>query len=153
MIEKLDNQNIDISKKIRSIFQVSYAIEAKILDAIDFPPLKRNLEDFLICKNDFFGFWKNEEIAAVIEIKNNEHFTHLQSLVVDPKYFRQGLAQQLISFVLHHFDSETFIVETGVANEPALKLYEKFGFKEIKQWDTEHGIRKIRFEWKPESSI
>ena len=38
------------------------------------------------------------------------------------------------------------MVETGVENEPAILLYKKFGFKEVKQWDTDHGIRKIRLE-------
>ena len=148
MIAKLDNQNIKTSKKIRSVFQASYAVEAKILKAVEFPPLKRTLEEFLSSQNDFFGFWKNEALAAVIEIKINDNWIHIQSLVVNPKYFRQGLAQQLIDFVLDHFDSETFMVETGLANNPARKLYEKFGFKEIRQWDTDHGIRKIRFQLK-----
>jgi hypothetical protein len=25
-------------------------------------------------------------------------------------------------------------------------LYKKFDFKEVKQWNTDHGIRKIKFE-------
>jgi ribosomal protein S18 acetylase RimI-like enzyme len=37
-------------------------------------------------------------------------------------------------------------VETGLDNKPAIALYESFGFKEVKQYDTDHGIRKIRFE-------
>jgi predicted GNAT family N-acyltransferase len=41
-----------------------------------------------------------------------------------------------------------FVVETGLANEPASKLYRKFGFTEVKIWDTDHGIRKIKFELK-----
>ena len=38
------------------------------------------------------------------------------------------------------------MVETGFDNEPASLLYKSLGFKEVKQWDTEIGIRKIRFE-------
>lgn len=146
MIEKLQNNNIEISNKIRSVFQVSYAIEAKLLDATDFPPLKRTLENFLKSDNKFFGYMENQELAGVIEINHNNKFTHINSLVVDPKFFRQGIARKLMEFVFNTFDSNLFVVETGLENGPATELYKKFDFKEVKQWDTDHGIRKIRFE-------
>ena len=70
----------------------------------------------------------------------------INSLVVNPKFFRRGIARKLIEFVFNTFDSNLFVVETGLANGPATKLYKKFGFIEVKQWDTDHGIRKIKFE-------
>lgn len=146
MIKKLDNRDIETSKKIHSVFQVSYRIEADILNAIDFPPLKRPIENFINSKTLFFGYLKNEELAGVIEINHNDEFTHINSLVVDPKFFRQGVARQLIEFVFETFESNLFMVETGLENGPATELYKKFGFKEVKQWDTDHGVRKIRFE-------
>lgn len=45
MIEKLNNKNLDISKNIHSVFQVSYTAEANLLNAIDFPPLNRTVGD------------------------------------------------------------------------------------------------------------
>jgi ribosomal protein S18 acetylase RimI-like enzyme len=65
---------------------------------------------------------------------------------VHPDYFRQGIAGELMKFVLKTFKSNLFVVETGLENGPATKLYEKFGFIEVHQWDTNHGIRKIKFE-------
>ncbi len=43
MIERLQNSELEISNQIHSVFQLSYAVEAKLLDATDFPPLKRPL--------------------------------------------------------------------------------------------------------------
>jgi ribosomal protein S18 acetylase RimI-like enzyme len=146
MIERLQNKDIDISNKIRSVFQLSYAVEAKLLNATDFPPLKRSLDSYLKSDNDFFGYLKNQEIAGIVEINHNDSFTHIQSLVVNPKFFRQGIGLKLMEFVINSFDSNLFIVETGVENGPATLLYKKIGFKEVKQWDTEYGIRKIKFE-------
>ena len=146
MIRKLENKDEEVSHSIRSVFQVSYAVEAKLLDAIDFPPLKRPLESYINSKNDFFGYFKNEVLAGVIEIKHHNTFTHIQSLVVNPEFFRQGIAQELMTFVLKLYDSKPFMVETGVKNKPASDLYKKFNFIEIKQWDTDHGVRKVRFE-------
>jgi hypothetical protein len=53
-----------------------------------------------------------------------------------------------MEFTFNNFDSNLFVVETGVENVPASKLYIKFGFIEVNQWNTDHGIRKIKFEKK-----
>ncbi len=148
MINRLKNKDIDVANKIRAVYQESYAIEAKLLKATDFPPLKRSLESYLNSKNAFFGYLKNQEITGIIEIDQDNNTTHIQSLVVHPKFFRQGIARKLIEFVFNSFDSKLFTVATGVENKPATELYKKFGFKEVKQWNTDHGIRKIRFERK-----
>ena len=144
MILKLNHKNPRTAEKIYAVFQVSYAIEAKILKAVDFPPLKRTIIEFLSSETQFYGYWENKEIAGVIEIKNNNNSTHIQSLVVDPTYFRRGIASQLIRYLFNNYDSQLFTVETGLANEPAMQLYKSFGFIEINQWDTLHGIRKIK---------
>ena len=146
MIERLQNRELEIAKQIRAVFQVSYKVEAKLLKATNFPPLYRPLEDFLNTNTDFFGYSIKGVLAGVIEIEKTSSFTHINSLVVDPLYFRQGIAKKLMEFVLNMFDSNLFVVETGLDNAPASILYKKFGFIEVKQWDTDHGVRKIKFE-------
>ncbi len=146
MIERLQNNDVEVAKNIRSVFQASYKIEAKLLNATDFPPLKRPLENYVASETAFFGFIKDKELAGVIEINHNNDFTHINSLVVSPAFFRQGIARKLMEFVFKTFDSKLFVVETGLENGPATALYKKFGFKEVKQWDTDHGVRKIKFE-------
>jgi len=146
MIERLQNKDTKIAEKIRAVFQVSYKVEAKLLNAIDFPPLKRPIGDYVNCENAFFGYLKDKELAAVIEIIHNPTYTHIRSLVVDPFFFRQGIASKLMDFTLKTFNSTLFIVETGLANVPATDLYKKFDFQVVKEWDTDHGIRKIKME-------
>ena len=148
MIQMLQNTKLETAKKIRSIFQRSYAVEAELLQAIDFPPLKRPLEDYMRPDREFFGRMKNGKLAGVAEIIETDVYVHIRSLVVDPKYFRQGIGKELVEFVLESFETERFVVETGVKNEPASKLYEKLGFTEVAQWDTDHGVRKVKFELK-----
>lgn len=131
---------------MRSVFQSSYKIEAKLLNAADFPPLKRSLENYVNSTTEFFGYRIDQEIVGIIEIETAKYFTHIDSLVVEPRYFRQGIARKLLEFVLNNFSSNLFVVETGLKNEPATELYKKFDFKEVKQWNTDHGIRKIKFE-------
>ncbi|MEM1135244.1 MAG: GNAT family N-acetyltransferase [Bacteroidota bacterium] len=146
MIERLDNTNQVISERMHALFQASYTVEADLLKAIDFPPLKRPLHDFLKSDTAFYGLWENEEIAAIVEIRVLQKVLEIQSLVVHPNYFRQGLGRKLMMFILDTFDAEIYTVETGLENKPATQLYKKLGFQEVKQWDTAFGIRKVKFE-------
>lgn len=146
MIQELDHTNKGIAKKIRAVFQASYTVEAQLLKATDFPPLQRGLENFILSNTTFLGFYENDELAGVIEVDTTGTSTHIQSLVVHPQFFKQGIAKALLEFIFTTYDSELFTVETGVENGPATQLYLKFGFKAVKQWDTDHGVRKIRFE-------
>ena len=146
MIIKINNKETKTAEEIRSIFQVSYAVEAKILKAVDFPPLKRTVSQFVNSNSEFYAFCIINDIAGIIEIDSHDHLTHIQSLVVDPKYFRKGIGRKLVQFTLDTCRSKLFTVETGIDNNPAIKLYKSFGFQEQEQWDTNHGIRKIIFE-------
>lgn len=148
MIKKLDHKIIGISEKIRSIFQESYAVEAKLLRAKDFPPLNRSIDTFLNSETEFYGYFVKEEMVAVVELKSSKDSIHIQSLVVAPNYFRQGIAQSIISYLFGSFDSVNYTVETGAKNEPAISLYKKNGFVVIGQYNAEFDIRKVRFERK-----
>lgn len=147
MIVKLTNSDTKIATEIRNVFQKSYVVEAELLKAENFPPLKRPLEQFITTDTVFYGFLIDEELVAVTEIKSNKAKTHIQSLVVLPKHFKKGIASKLLDFVFKSYaSSPLFIVETGAANIPAKNLYLKKGFKEVKEWDTDYGIRKTKFE-------
>ena len=146
MIQKLDHTNLAIATRMRVVCQESYAVEAKLLNAVNFPPLQRPLENYIKSKTTFFGYHIKEIIVGIIEVSTIEKATHINSLVVSPHYFRQGIGRQLMKYVLQDFSSKVFTVETGLKNIPASKLYTSFHFKEVKQWDTDHGVRKIRFK-------
>jgi ribosomal protein S18 acetylase RimI-like enzyme len=146
VIKVIDHTNSNAAIAIRLVFQVSYTIEAKLLNAVNFPPLQRQLTAFTNCKNTFYGYYVEDTLAAVTEIKHDNTVTHIQSLVVDPKFFRQGIAQKIIDFVFKTYNSPLFSVETGADNLPACKLYEKMGFIETCKWMTEHDIVKVRYE-------
>ena len=146
MIVRINNKRNKIAKEILDIFQASYSVEAELLNAINFPPLKRTLSEFLNSNTEFYAYYIDKNIAGVIEIENNVDETHIQSLVVYPKCFRKGVGRKLVEFIFDTYTSSVFTVETGIDNLPAIRLYKSFDFKEQFQWDTDHGVRKVRFE-------
>lgn len=146
MIKKLDHTNLAIATKMRVVFQESYAVEAALLNATNFPPLQRPLESYIKSNTTFFGYHIKDEIVGIVEVSPKEKTTHINSLVVSPHFFRQGIGRELMNYILQKFTSKVVTVETGLENIPASKLYTSFHFKEVKQWDTDHGVRKIRFK-------
>ena len=146
MIIQIDNHNKYNALEIHYVFQRSYKVEAELLKATDFPPLKRTVKDFIECKSLFFGYYEEDVLAGIIEINNTKASTHIQSLVVHPDYFRKSIASNLLKYIFKNINQKTFTVETGVDNLPAINLYKKFLFQEVKQWDTNHGVRKVRFK-------
>lgn len=151
MIEKLQHQNPKTANQIKDVFHQSYSVEAKLLEATDFPPLKRTIESYMNSQNAFYGYFEHKVLAGIIEIESKDQYTDINSLVVHPNFFRRGIASKLLDFLLKKFDSSLYTVETGVKNIPAIALYSKFGFKETKQWDTDFGVRKVLFEKRSES--
>jgi ribosomal protein S18 acetylase RimI-like enzyme len=146
MIKKLEHTNLAIATKMRVVFQESYAVEAALLNATNFPPLQRPLESYIKSTTTFFGYHIKDEIVGIVEVSPKEKTTHINSLVVSPHFFRQGIGRELMNYILQKFSSKVVTVETGLENIPASKLYTSFHFKEVKQWDTDHGVRKIRFK-------
>jgi GNAT superfamily N-acetyltransferase len=143
MITKLDNSNEDIANQIFIIFQNAYKIEAQLIGTLDFPPLFRSVNDIKSSNTQFYGFSENKCLAAIIEIVIEGKQLGIDSLTVDPKYFRKGIADKLINYVLKAFDITEAVVETAVVNTPAINLYKKHGFVEFKRWTPLHGIEKL----------
>ena len=96
MIKEINHSETKIAEQIYLIFQTSYKVEARLLQATNFPPLNRTINDFTDCKNTFYAYYISEEIAGIIEVDSNSSSTHIQSLVVYPKFFRQGVGKSLV---------------------------------------------------------
>jgi len=143
MIKKLDNSNAEVASQIFTIFQKSYKVEAQLIDIIDFPPLSRSVQHIESSKTLFYGFIENKNLTAIIEISIKDKLIEIDSLTVDPSYFRKGIAGKLIRYILSTFKFSEAIVETAVVNEPAITLYKKHGFVEFKRWTPDHGIQKL----------
>ncbi|MAJ32841.1 MAG: GNAT family N-acetyltransferase [Flavobacteriaceae bacterium] len=148
MIEKVDHKREKVAEQLYTIWQASYPVEKEMIGAEVFPPLDRSVHDFQSTENVFYAYVINYEFAGVIEVARIEEYIHLQSLVVHPAHFRKGIATTLIKHVMETHTSAKYSVETGYENIPAKRLYVTFEFRETKAYDTDYGVKKIRFELK-----
>lgn len=143
MITTLDNSDVHVASQIFAVFQRAYKIEAQLIGTLNFPPLSRTVDHIKVSTTQFYGFSEGKCLAAVIEIAiDNEHLA-IDSLTVDPDYFRKGIANKLIHHVLDNIGFSVATVETAVVNTPAIALYKKHGFFEFKRWTPAHGIEKL----------
>ncbi|WP_422358503.1 GNAT family N-acetyltransferase [Reichenbachiella sp.] len=152
-IQKLEPRDISTSTILWALFQKSYKVEAELVAVSDFPPLRRAVEDFQESNTMFYGVLINEKLAAATEVSINEVDLEVCSLVVDPDFFRQGLARELLIFIEERFKPERSTVETAAVNIPAIKLYEKHGFVMTDQWMTSFGIEKVKLVKRKTSCI
>ncbi len=143
MITKLENSNEEIAHQIYTIFQNAYKVEAQLIGVFEFPPLLRSTKDIITSQTDFYGFSDNNCLAAIIEIIIEDKHLEINSLTVNPTYFRKGIADKLLRYILTSFEFKDAMVETAVVNKPAINLYKKHGFVEFKKWTPSHGIEKL----------
>ncbi|BBN83832.1 hypothetical protein PA25_38170 [Pseudoalteromonas sp. A25] len=143
MIAKLEHTSGDEAQRIYNVFQQSYKVEAQLIDTDNFPPLSRSAKDISNSHSDFYGFFEQELLAAVIEVTVCEQVLDIHSLTVDPQFFRKGIADKLMRYVLHELDITQATVETAAVNEPAIRLYEKHGFTIVERFTPSHGIEKV----------
>ena len=132
--------------QIHRLFQRAYAVEAKLINVRDFPPLLRSCKEIQEAKSEFFGIRSEAELRAVIELEQQPGAILTASLVVDPDYFRLGLACLLLEHVMSVFPDRALRVETATANLPAMALYASLGFVERGEYAKTDGLRMSRLE-------
>ncbi len=142
-VNKLDQTDHADALQIHSLFQRAYRVEAQLIGVRSIPPLDRTVRDIMASETCFFGCWDDELLIAAVEVEYYEPHLGINSLVVHPDYFRQGLGRQLLRYVLAEYVWETAKVETALANLPAITLYEQFGFKETLRYSAAAGITKV----------
>ena len=143
---ELDHTDEKESERISRILRESYAVEAKLIDADDFPPLRRRSGDIRRAASRFYGCRREGRLVAVAEVEEaDEGAANIAGFVVRPEVFQQGLGSRLLQHVLATVPACRFTVSTATLNAPAIALYEKHGFRVRDRWVIE-GIDMVTLE-------
>ena len=85
---------------------------------------------------EFYGAYRNHEIAGVIATKNNGN--HIALFFVDGKYHRQGIGRKLFETVLLKSTGEKITVNSSPY---AVEVYKKLGFVPDRDEQISEGMR------------
>jgi ribosomal protein S18 acetylase RimI-like enzyme len=143
MFELLDHRSEAVASQIHALFQRSYTVEARLIGAEDFPPLRRTVQNIQSSSGAFLGDRDGSDLVAAVEYAVDGPHLDILNLAVDPRCFRQGQGTRLLQALLERIDWRTATVETAAGNLPAVALYEKVGFSVSGRWTTAEGIEKI----------
>ena len=93
---------------------------------------------------DFFGIFKNNKLVSITgqRIQTND-FIEISAVVTHPEYVRKGFAKQLTSYITKEIikANKLPMLHTNIGN-PAIKLYEKLGYKLTRDMNWWHFNRK-----------
>lgn len=132
---RLDHTDPGESERICTVMRRAYAVEAELIGAAEFPPLRRTAEDIRTTEAAFFGCVDGGRLLAVAEVEDAAGpAPNIAGFVVDPDAFRRGIGTALLRHVLGGLDGDRVTVSTAAANRPAIALYEKRGFEIVRHW-------------------
>ncbi|GGO07611.1 GNAT family N-acetyltransferase [Saccharibacillus kuerlensis] len=135
MIGKLDTQDELKMEELLRLQTTAYRLEAKLIGFDEIPPLADTVDTLKRSRDVFYGYTvqSGKLVGAVAVEEERPGELTLTRMMVHPDFFRQGIASRLIEYVFANYpEFPIYIVSTGLKNEPARRLYERFGFVPFK---------------------
>jgi len=109
------------------------------------------LDEAYFCEQAGGGFWvaiKNQEIAGMIGVQRVDHSAaEMRRLRVRPQFRRQGVATALMEHAIRFCRDRDYlkvVLDVRVERQPAIQLFEKFGFY-LSRMREQHGRRTLDF--------
>jgi len=140
MIELIDIKEKRIAARIQEIQLASYQIEAELIAFANLPPLRDTIQDLTTCGEIFYGYVVEGTIVGAVSYTIEADHLRICRMMVHPAYFRRGIADQLITHLMDKYPALMKVVTTGARNTPAIRLYQKHGFKLVREIEVEPGL-------------
>ena len=126
-VETLELADRPTAVRLLEIQRAAYAVEADLIGFDDIPGRSETLENLVATAMplEWSGIRSDGTVVAAMAVSMQAGRCEIDRLVVDPRWFRRGLAQALLSALPAGID---VTVSTGSANRPGISLYEAMGF-------------------------
>jgi ribosomal protein S18 acetylase RimI-like enzyme len=134
MIKQINHQDRHTAKQILDVQIPAYKIEAQIIGFDGIPQLKDTVETIETSTELFIGYIHENQLIAFLSYTKDENGYQICRLVVQPDFFKQGIARKLLKYFMNEIvrPHEKVIVSTGADNVPAINLYKSEGFAFLK---------------------
>ncbi|MCY9512765.1 GNAT family N-acetyltransferase [Paenibacillus apiarius] len=141
MIKLLDMNDDETLEQLWYLQRLAYRIEADILGFERIPPLMDTIADLRQTSETFYGWWADVELVGALSYEMAAPaIMDICRLMVRPDHFRQGIGTELLKHALQLPQASTYWIATGVRNVAALKLYEREGFRAVRDEEIVSGV-------------
>ena len=91
-----------------------------------------NIREILDKDYEFiYVYEEDNNVLGFIQIEKHFEVVDLINIAVSEDTRRKGIASKLIQYIIDNVEHERFLLEVNSNNTSAIKLYQKFNFKEI----------------------
>lgn len=143
-ITEVDHHDLAIAQQIHSVQMAAYQIESDLIDYPDLPPLLESVEDVQASGECFLACWSNGKVVGVLSFERQRDLIEICRLVVAPEATRRGIGSQLLIVLeQRQVGCRCLNVSTAERNIPAIKLYEKQGYRITKRRELPDGLRLV----------
>ena len=131
-----------LAGRVLALQREAYAVEAALIGSDGIPAITETLEQLHAAGESWLGSFDAGGLNGAVAWRRLDDGTlDICRLVVAPRAFRQGVATALLDELDRRFPGSPMMVSTGSANEPALALYRRRGFRPIREREAAPGLR------------
>lgn len=88
-------------------------------------------KEVLTDTDSVYNYMDGEKVLGYLEIRLVDGVVDVMNLFVNEENRRQGIATTLMNKMIDEEDYSRIMLEVNETNNPAIRLYNKLGFKEI----------------------
>jgi ribosomal protein S18 acetylase RimI-like enzyme len=148
-VRLLDLTQPGVASRVLRLQRRAYRREARLIGYRRIPALREKASDLLHSGESFLLCYQGRRLAGLLSWKHDGRRAEICRLLVDPRYWRRGLAGELLA-ALEAREAGELRVATAAANAPALAFYRKHGFRPLRSWRTPDGLE-LRSLFRPGS--
>lgn len=147
MIKQIDLQDAACVKELLQIQKQAYQLEAELIGYEHIPPMFDTPDTLQESGETFYGYFHEGALHGVIAFKIEDNVLDIYRLFVHPEQLRKGIAGKLLNYAENHCtDARKIIVTAAEKNAPAIRLYEKNGFKSCGRKKVDEKLTLIDYE-------
>ena len=147
-ISPLDLAAPGVADELVALQRASYRVEADLIGVPSLPPMHETATQLRASRETFLGArLADGRLAGAVSYKRLcDGAVDIYRLVVDPAAFRRGIATALLDALDVVAPAARTLVATGAANEPARALYERRGFRMVRETQAGQGVWIVEME-------
>jgi ribosomal protein S18 acetylase RimI-like enzyme len=143
VIRPLDLADPPTLRALVALQRAAYAVEAELLGTDAIPALRETDAQLASAGETFLGAERDGRLVGAVSYKRDGATLDIHRLVVHPRAFREGIATALLDALP---PTPRQVVATGAGNAPALALYERRGFRVVRERELADGVRIVELE-------